>query len=267
MEENKKTKKISKVILGIILFVVVFCLFVVIWSTLYDEEENTVRSKFYAIDPETLLQDVENGNLDAAFDPIEVYRDYNPERYRSPIDWSPDDYYYMLSEFFTHVTGDNLNNWKIHRVEFAAECNTGSIGYTYFSLEVFKDTRIDGKPYRWMRYIYIDPVWPEAYFWEAEIHNNNRFPAPSKWKSINYQELPISVDEAMQLVLRQYDSELTYWNETCDRTDYYIYISNEADKHRGNWQITIYDDADERRMVLDVLVNETSGKMLRSDDK
>ncbi|MBN2502491.1 MAG: hypothetical protein JXB38_17035 [Anaerolineales bacterium] len=257
MKENKKAIEISIGIFGIILFMVVFCLFLEIWSSLYDDEENTTRSEAYAIDPDTLLQDVENGNLDAAFDYIEDYSRYDPESYHPPTNWSGEDMYFMLSEFFTYVTGDNLGDWQVHEADFKASCNADSFRFNYSGFVVFKNLTIDNKPYRWMRRFYIEAIPREAVFIEKEVHNNNAFPAPQKWKSIDYQNLSISVEEALLIAFDQYSSEIESWDEGCK----HVLILNRAEDSFNGWRLFFRESSDIPSSHLSLVVDDSTGEI------
>ncbi|SRR6266498_3364901 len=150
--------------------------------------------RYFTIDPETVLVDLDHGKTDV-FTP-EIATPENPI-FEKPIDWQQSDYLKIANALNQFVWNETLESWSLYYVNFNTACHNNLKGFGVAEIAYFKTIPYDAlqKDYT-VRAFQITP----QYGYVVSSGGAN-FPQPlfDKWKSVNLNKLRIFAEEALKI--------------------------------------------------------------------
>ncbi len=149
-----------------------------------------IESKSYAIDPNTILEELNQGNSDVFI----LEGDYLYENMRlkksDPVQWSQDDYYRIAQAANEEAWAERNEDWNLTHILIAGECATIHNGIKDISFRFF---RIDGE----IRYDSLITITPQEN--EVDVYKEKHDPYRGKPKALIYDELAMSGETAFQI--------------------------------------------------------------------
>ena len=157
------------------------------------EEIETIKTEYYLIDPQTIVESIEKGN-EAVFTLSSSEPTSMPLDQQKSVNWKSDDYLYITAAFFEYVWGDSLNDWQMNRVHFKLSCEDISTGLQESMTTFFKDIETTEGEVRLVRDIHIYPKRNYIYVWERMYT-----PKLVNWTAIDLEKLTISAESALEI--------------------------------------------------------------------
>jgi hypothetical protein len=138
-----------------------------------EEQEKTTAQGFYTIQPETLLSALAQGETNAFVpiteDEVNAIRLAPPTA--SPVNWTQDDYFYIVEAFYRGMLNDTLQGWHLQGMDFSLSCNEVDIGLQQGGFSFFKVIRNENnEDVLISRFIGIEPAYKVVLFWEREFY-------------------------------------------------------------------------------------------------
>lgn len=197
----------------------------------------------YAINSQTLLQDIRQGNKNIfEFLPdgeLMVRTDLG----LPPIRWTSKDYVLIADQFSEFVSGESVNEWNFHAISYSMDCEDFQYGFQGASLDVVKyvapNARIE-------RSIWVYP-FENHIAWEETAYENEY-----SYDSFEFSQIDVSPEEAVEIAEDQGGRAFRVFEDNNCRIGLRI-IAGIRD---GNWQATY--DAGGNEFVVDI--NKETGE-------
>ncbi len=203
-------------------------------SSMEPERQVTSEIEFYAIDPNTLVNDLAQGSKDVFIAQDESPYEASPTL-DEPVQWSPADYFQIAQTLHTLVWGESLDEWKLSAIGYGMDCEYLTNGpqdafFTYFKLEQF-----DGYASRLVSILTIEPrrntvaALKEVYY-----------PHQANQQVIDLAQLKISAADALQIAERNggYETRMAVEN----MCGIYIILNTGSFDDMSGWKIEYYPD-------------------------
>ena len=151
----------------------------------------------YAIDPDTILSDIDQGKTDvfrtiyatSTTQEFESYKSIHSVSYH----WSQSDYLKVASALHRFVWNENLNNWHIFSMYFHIGCQDNPTGFDSAKITYFKG--MYGPLSYTTRVLDIYPV-DNGVSWGGKAN----FPHPIfGWRSVDLKKIKVTADDALEL--------------------------------------------------------------------
>ena len=161
---------------------------------LREEQETRLNHKVFSVDFETILSDLENGNLDA----LVVYRgenEYPPKGSGAEEpDWTENDFLLIAKSLHQLSWGEDSGDWTILSAQYKKDCNEnfGSFGSARYKF--FKIIQREGKKSRLLSWITISPSQNVM-----EISNYEYSPVIVRWKGISLNQIKLSAGDVLEI--------------------------------------------------------------------
>lgn len=197
----------------------------------------------YAINSQTLLQDIHQGHKNI----FEFLPDgeliVSPDPGLPPAHWTSKDYFLIADQFNEVVSDDPLNAWQFHNVSFSMDCKDFSYGLqqAIFYVVQYKspNTRIE-------RSIWIYPLHDRIEWRETAYEDEYSY------ESFELSQIIISPEEAMEIAENQGGRKFRVSeNDNCR-----IVADVIAGIRDGNWRVTY--TSDKKQYVIDI--NKETGE-------
>lgn len=180
----------------------------------------------------------------------------NPEYV--PVTWKQKDYLFIAEAFHEFVRNESMDTWKLNDVVFRLECKDVSFGLQLGSFTLSKIISDQGTPYRWVRYITIDPTENEILFTEEEYHPAGYFTGMKEWPSVDLAQVKISAEEAVQIAENAGGAKSR--NDAVNNCGIFETFDVQGKNYPNNWAIT-YSAHDEHFTTLfEVYVDGSTGE-------
>jgi hypothetical protein len=156
------------------------------------EEKRNLFSQLYSIQPESLLDGLEQGRI-GVFIPIDEEPPWPSPDQQITVPWTQEDYLRITNALFAFIWSDTLADWQLNDMSFGSDCEKYDIGLQYGSFTFFKNEEINGNKIRMERFVSIDSRDKTVYATE-----NKYYPRLVDWPSIALIENLLSAEEALQ---------------------------------------------------------------------
>jgi len=201
----------------------------------------------YAIDSQTLLQDLRSNNTNV----FEYLPNGNlitsPETDLPPVHWTEADYLFIADHFNQYVSNDSLENWEYYSIAYGMDCDDFTYCPQWATFRIVKYIFSNDNKVRLERHLYIYPDekrigWAETGYESVFSHS-----------SFKREQVKVSLEEALKIAEKQggKNFRLSENNECKIFSD--IVITGNRD---GNWQVQ-YKSTD-NQFVIDI--NKETGE-------
>jgi hypothetical protein len=148
--------------------------------------------QYYKIEPVAILAFLEdNENIlfqlesDSSFEKIT----------EEPISWTQADYNKIAYKISEYVWSVSLDDWKLYRILFGANCSDNPTGFDRADYVYFNEIALNGKRAYTARGILITPQYGDI-----TLGSDTNFPRPFlDWKYIQTDTVNVTAEEALQL--------------------------------------------------------------------
>jgi len=177
------------------IFLVVTILFVTMLSCNIGqtEEKTTLFDQYYTIEPSSLMDSLNNGDMNA-FTPVSEEPELLPVEQQLPVDWLQADYFYIANTLYDDVLGKTLQGWQLKGMDFRLGCSKIQNGFQNGRVEFFKVVKEKEQESRFIRFIDIDPRGNFVHVKEWEF-----YPNLANLEAIDLEQLKISADHALEI--------------------------------------------------------------------
>jgi hypothetical protein len=165
-------------------------------DSLFDRRETKTNrfSQFYSIEPKSLLDTLEEGNVDAFAPIVADESPFLPPDQQIPVTWTQEDYLRIADALFTFLWDDGLDSWQLNSMSFDLNCTDFSIGLQEGDFTFFKNQQASDAETRLERFIRIDPR--NKYIYIAEYAY---YPKLANWSSIDLKNNKFSASKILQI--------------------------------------------------------------------
>ncbi len=240
-------RKIPKAILFIVLFLLVSC------NTFKPEYELLVSEKeeYYAINPDTILNSIAQGDIKDIFIPLSTEPLDDKEQ---AVHWIADDYLRVVRVFSEQVNNETLDHWYIKRVLFDYGCADIGKGFERGRLQFFKVGDFNGKGVRTVMDIDLMPMRKIIYRAE-EIYS----PVVEKWEAIDLKAIKISAEEAVEIAERMGGSDARA--KVADSCFVNIDLLPKGVVGYNGWTVSyrIFSERSSIETIFEILINPQNG--------
>lgn len=234
-------------------FLAILVVAIMFGCRLFQEElETTTKQGFYAIQPETFLEELAHGN-NQAFSPITAHDvDYSIPP-GSSVNWTQSDYFQIVESFYELILNDKLDDWHLSSMSFSLNCDEVDVGLQAGRFQFFKIVKDENdQEVRIVRLIAIDPRYRFVSLWEREFS-----PRIIDWSSIDLNSMKFDNEQALQIAEDNGgQNQRLSLNNACSIA---ISLSPNSAQYRG-WNI-FYTRHDNRRIAFEVKVDPFTGEI------
>lgn len=192
---NTRNSLVITIIGTISLVAVVFSCWVILGDAMSDkrEERTNIFYHYYNIEPTSLLEALEAGNINV-FSPIDEEPPLIPPNQQVHVPWTQQDYFRIVNALFLFSRGDTMEGWKLNRMDFDLDCSKFGLGFQDGNFRFFKIVNIRERESRIVRIVNIDPRNKFVF-----ITENEYYPMLAKWSAINFGQYSLSADMILQI--------------------------------------------------------------------
>ena len=210
-------------------------------------------SQDYRIDPDTLLERLEQGKTDI-FTPLTATQAAVPSTPGPPVRWSQADYERIVQALFRIVFQESLENWKLVDIVLDVDCANVDRGtYTDAQFRFFKIIHTRQEESKIERNILILPL-KRLVSWDDQ----EWYPKVTDWTPLNLAQFKISAEEALQIAEKNGGSEARGAVENA------CTITTAAGLVRLKGWNTFYTPSDNNlKTLFDVDIDPVSGEITR----
>jgi hypothetical protein len=245
-ELKKKILLITLIVVGIYFALLCWLFMSLLKAIGLQETGETVMWRdggVYAIDSQTLLQDIHQGHKNIfEFLPdgeLTVRTDLG----LPPIQWTSKDYFLIADQFNEVISDEPLNTWQFHSASFSMDCEDFQYGFQGASFDIVKytppNTRIE-------RSIWIYPFEDHVAWLETAYENEYSY------EVFELSQINISPEEVMKIAEDQGGKKF----RVSENNNCRIVIDIIAGIRDGNWQVTY--TSDNNQYVIDI--NKETGE-------
>jgi len=232
-------------------FITVFIFTMFACKLFQEEKQKTTRQGFYAIQPETLLDALAQGDSNA-FIPVneqDVDRSAPPTGF--PVTWTQADYFQIVDAFYKLVLHDSLDDWQLNSMDVALRCEDVDVGWQDGRFEFFKIVKDENNQEILIsRFIDVDPSSKVVLLWEREFT-----PYIINRSSIDLTSMKFDSEKVLQIAEDNGGREVRLsLNNACSiRTS----LSPDSAEYHG-WSV-VYTRSDTRRTAFQINVDPLTG--------
>lgn len=186
-----------------LLVLVVLCGFIACLGSVYLVREINLQESgeivvsgddgVYAIDSQTILQDLSQGNNDV----FQYFPDggliVTPEPNLPAVHWTEADYLTIANQFNQHISNESLENWEYHSISYSMDCEYFSFGPQQAIFEIVKYIFPDGKKVRVERRLLMYPHQNRVEWDETQYY------AQHNYESFNLEQVKISMEDSLRI--------------------------------------------------------------------
>jgi hypothetical protein len=152
------------------------------------------KEEYYAINPDTILNRISQGNIKDIFTPLPT--EPSDEK-KQVVHWNSDEYFRLIWTFTNQVGNESQDKWNIKQVLFDYTCADTGKGFERGRLRLFKVGVTDGKESRTVLDVDLMPVRQIIRRGEG-IYS----PVIENWKFIDLKEIKVSAEQAIEIAER-----------------------------------------------------------------
>jgi hypothetical protein len=158
------------------------------------EEKTNLFNQLYSIEPQSLLDDLEQGKSNV-FSPIDERPPWPPLDQQIPVPWTQGDYLQITNSLFEFIWNDTLVGWQLTGMSFGLGCTDTGTGFQNGIFTFFKnEEEANGQKFRIERSINIDSRNKTVY-----IAEDRYVPRLVDWSSIELKHNPFTADDILQI--------------------------------------------------------------------
>lgn len=190
-----------------LMVLVVLCSFVICFTMLYlvaqinlqENGEKAVSGDWgvYAIDSQTILQDLSQGNKDVFQYLPDGELMVTPEPNLPPVRWTEADYLFVADSFNEHISNDSLQNWDYQSISYGMDCDKFSYGPQQAIYEIVKYIFPEGNKVRLERELWIYPH-QDRVEWDETGYD-----AVFGYSSFKLEQVKISMEDVLKIAEEQ----------------------------------------------------------------
>jgi hypothetical protein len=209
---------------------------------------------FYAVDPRTILDALEQDNNDV-FTLMDNSPYENNEELTDSVQWDEADYFYVAQALHEIVWGESLDGWQLKVLDFDIDCeNLGngpqSAGFIYIKIDQSRDEES-----RFVSQLIIEPRRNSVIAHKEEIYPHKEYP-----RTIDLGELKVSLQEVLAIVESNGGAEI---REEVEDSCTIFAILNSGMVRDYAWEVSYLSDPDSKSLVvfrIDPLTGEFTRK-------
>jgi hypothetical protein len=157
------------------------------------EEKTNLFNQFYSIEPQSLLDDLEQGKSNV-FSPIDERPPWPSPDQQIPVPWTQEDYLQITNSLFKFIWNDTLDGWQLTGMSFGLGCTDAGTAFQNGIFTFFRNEEANGQKVRIERSINIDPRNKTVY-----IAEDRYVPRLVDWSSIELKHNPFTADDILQI--------------------------------------------------------------------
>ena len=158
-----------------------------------EEEKTNLFYHYYSIQPESLLHELEVGDVNA-FHPIDEEPPFIPLDQQITVPWTQDDYLRIANALYEFVRGETVDGWELHTMNFSLRCEELDIGFQDGNFEFFKIAKTGERESRIQLIINIYPRGQYVF-----ITENEYYPQLVDWDSIDLGQIQLSATDVLRI--------------------------------------------------------------------
>jgi hypothetical protein len=159
--------------------------------------EHEVRTyqarRYFGINKDSILASLAQGKTDV-FTPLITEPDGRPLFSDDPVKWSSADYYRIAITLQEYFLGESVNDWTLNNMGFRLTCQDINQGPQEGNFEFFKTLKTRERESRLVSSIFIEP-WRNT----VSIQEREDYPKLVDWRVIDWADLKISAEQALQI--------------------------------------------------------------------
>jgi hypothetical protein len=199
------------------------------------EQQTTNRDEEYSIDPNTILANISQGDIQVFNLLMATPPAYPPPS--KPITWGQDDFYKVTQAFFQVTWKENLADWRLEKMSFTLPCDEIDNGPQAALFSFFKKLKVNSRDERVVRDLFINPERNSFSLLETEYQ-----PIFEKWPAIDLSKVKIKIEDALEI------AENNQGKEFRQQVDNQCFITAKVDasgKYNHGWFISYLKISDE----------------------
>lgn len=166
------------------------------WLSIRSEEIIRGESGYYLINPDTILDELAQGNID-----VFALNDVTPEppllNPFSAVQWTESDYFLIAQALYQFVWNESIEDWSLWDLTFAMRCGDVSNGPQTAYFTFYKVVQVREQESRLKRQLNIDPSnnsvsWSEIEYYPNLVH----------LRPLDLSQHKLSVTEVLQIAER-----------------------------------------------------------------
>jgi hypothetical protein len=194
MRNDQKTKQIIIIVIGVTIMFGYLAMSNVYINDLIKgprEPRDFSEGAEYKIDPEKILKEIDQGNINS-FMLVSVTPEDYEKLYLKPFSWKQSDYLKITDALFRYTGNDIYIDWSIYDISFYGDCRYESVGLDWFKIVYIEDV---GKQTYNAYEVTISSLYGSVQL--SELPNLQR--PVFGLNSINLDKLKITADDALQI--------------------------------------------------------------------
>ena len=217
------------------------------------EESTNLFYHYYSIEPASLLEALEAGNVNV-FSPIAEEPPFIPPDQQVPVPWTQDDYFRIANALFQFIWGetDTLKSWQLKSMDFHLGCEEVGIGFQDGNFIFFRIAKTDERKSRIVRIVNIDPRSKFVF-----ITENEYYPILADWSAVDLGQNLLSAEEILQIAEGAGGQEKRL--SVKDACDISLLLSPDSASYEG-WWIT-YSRRDDRTTLFHLDIDPVTGEI------
>lgn len=242
-----KRKHIIKFV-PLITIILVATLFGCRFFSMENEEQVSSDEGAYAIDSQTILQSLTNGDTQV-FTSLTATPDATPQTNLPPVHWSQANYFQIAQAFNEMKWKESLDSWKFNDIFFRLDCDFVSLGPQFASFKIFKTIHTREEDSRLVHYIHIDPQQDRVSWGKTEY-----YPQVDNWSYLDLTKIKIPVEGALNIAENNGGQQARLAvNNNCN-----IFISMVAGLRDNDWQVWYSGNGSDKLFIIEI--DEQSGE-------
>lgn len=198
------------------------------------EDETNLFYHYYSIQPESLLGELEAGNIDV-FLPVTERPSPIPPDQQIPVPWTQVDYLGIANALYAFIWGDTLDGWQLNSMDFGLRCTEYEVGLQDGNFRFFKVVETGGRESR--RELIIN-IYPRGKY--VFITENEYYPKLVDWESIDLGQNQLSASDVLQIAENAGgEGKRLFVDNACDIS---IWLSPDYARYRG-WVVHYYRES------------------------
>ena len=167
-----------------------------------NEQRTTTHEGYYVVNRNSIIDSISQGNKDVFSHPMDTPTDTAPAIDQS-VEWALSDYFLIAEAFHNFQWRESTDNWNLNHINTTMKCEDISVGPQYVFFWYFKTVNIQDEEVRLVHTVYIQPARNLIHWTEYKY-----YPVTVNWRSIEYSQLNITEQDALQIAEKNGGSEI-----------------------------------------------------------
>lgn len=196
----------------------------------------------YAIDSQTLLQDLRLNKIGV----FEYLPDgdliLSPETNLPPVRWAEADYFFVADIFNQHISNESLQNWQYDSMAYGMDCDEIAYGPQWATFSIIKYVSSGDKKIRFEKDLLIYPDENRVGWFETGYEDLYSHP------SFTLDQIRISLKDAQQIAEEQGGEGFRLSKNNDCKMIFDIVMAGNRD---GNWEVRYRSNGDQYVINID----------------